>query len=67
MRMAIKASTLKSKNIAMTQVEVSGRDELGLRLQAREPGRGLRTGKEETAVITKLGFILVELIRLDAR
>jgi len=67
MRMAIKASTLKSKNIAMTQVEVSGRDELGLRLQAREPGRGLRIEKEETAVITESTITLVELIRLDAR
>jgi hypothetical protein len=67
MRMAIKASTLKSKNIAMTQVEVSGRDELELRLQAREPGRGLRIEKEETAVITESTITLVELIRLDAR
>jgi hypothetical protein len=66
MRMAIKASTLKSRNIAMMQAEGSGRDELGLKLQAREPGRGQRPEKEETAVITKAAVTLVGLIRLRA-
>ena len=51
--MATRASTLRFKNIDMTQVGDSDREEPELRLQARELGRELRLEKEETAAITE--------------
>jgi len=41
----------------MMQAGGSGLDELGLRLQARELGRGQRTEKEEIVVITESRMI----------
>ena len=66
--MVTRASTLRFRNIDMTQAADSGQEEQESKLQARELGRELRLEKEETAVIIEpySSWILVVLIRLHA-
>jgi hypothetical protein len=48
--MATRISMLKCRNIDMTRAGLSGQEEQELRVRAREPGRELKIGKEETVV-----------------